>query len=96
MIKTPVQITGPVRVDGEDPFFCSFMTTYKGDDVLGVLIGDLGRALHKTLRVGDNIVVEGGFKPGGVMYPRNQLVFCIEKMELPEEAKKGRNINMYG
>ena len=90
-------ITGPVRVDSEDPFFVSFMLNYRGDDVVAVLIGDMGRAIHKTLRIGDILTdVRAEFKCGGVMYPHQRQVLVIESMLLPEEAKIGRNLNMWG
>ena len=93
---THAAVEGPVRVDSESPFFCSFVMRYKKEDVVAVLIGDLGRAIHRNLRIGDIIKVEGHFKPGGVMYPYQRQVFCIEQIELPQSAMTGRNLNIWG
>lgn len=96
MTLTHVAVEGPVRIDGENPFMCSFVMRYNRDDVVAVLIGDLGRALYRTLRMGDILKVEGQFKSGGVVYPNNRQVFVITKIELPKDAMTGRNLNLWG
>jgi len=96
MILTHVSIESPICVDNDSPFFCSFVMRYKRDDVVAVLIGDLGRAIYRTLRMGDIIKVDGQFKPGGVMYPTQRQVFCITNIELPQSATTGRNLNIWG
>lgn len=88
-------IEGPIRIDSESPFVCSFVMRHKKDDVVAVLIGDYARSMYRTLRIGDIIKIEGSLKSGGSMYPCQNQVFVINTIELPQSAITGRNLNIW-
>lgn len=87
-------VRGPVRVDSESPFICSFVVGHKNEEVVAVLIGDLGRALHGTLRIHDIIEMEGRFINGDIIGEKQ--VYAISKINLPQDASTGRNLNAWG
>ena len=60
------------------------------DSLIGGLVGHLGQQIAGTVRKGDKVIVEGHFIEEKTL----GKVFLIEHMTLPEEAKKGRNLNI--
>jgi hypothetical protein len=92
-MKTIATITGSIHVVTQEPIFrCVFPMTAHGDSILGGLVGHLGHTISNTIRTGDKIEVEGHF----ITEKTFGKVFVVERMSLPEEAKRGRNLNVVG
>jgi uncharacterized protein Veg len=92
-MKTIATITGSIHVVSEGPIFrCIFPMTAHGDSILGGLVGHLGQTISKTVRTGDRVEVEGHF----ITEKTFGKVFVVERMSLPEEAKRGRLANLWG
>ena len=84
-------IDSPIKVISEGPLFrCIFEIVVKNDPCYAGLEGDLGKQVAKTIRPGDQVMVEGHF----INEATYGKVFMITNMTLPERAKKGRNLNV--
>ena len=89
-------VMGPVRVDRESPFMATFVAKIQNDEIVAMLTGVLGRAIYKTLRIHDLFRVDGYTMSGSRCGLDYKMVFGIEHITLPKDAKKGRNLNMWG
>jgi hypothetical protein len=90
-------VRGPVRVDCESPFSCSFTAKINDEIIVAVLIGDLGRALWKSMRIHDLFRVDGYVMPGSMCgYPNYRNVFAIENITMLQDAVSGGNLNAWG
>lgn len=73
-------IKGPVLVEMESPFICTFLLDINNEVIIAALIGDRGRALHKTLRQNDKIRVDGYYKDGSHL--GYGVIYAIKEMEV--------------
>lgn len=86
-------VTSDITVAMESPFIATFSVLMDGENTIAALIGNLGRAMYKTLRPADKLELTGIWKDGSMLNLNE--VFAIETIIMPEEAQKGRNINLY-
>jgi hypothetical protein len=90
-------VRGPVRVDCESPFSCSFTAMINDEIIVAVLVGDLGRCIWRTLNIHDFIKVDGYVMEGSRCgYPQYKNVFAIENIILPVDAMTGKHLNAWG
>lgn len=73
-------ISGPVLVEMESPFICTFLLNVDNEDIVAALIGNKGRALHKTLKQNDAVRVLGYYKDGSHL--GYGVVYAIKEMEV--------------
>ena len=73
-------IRGPVRIETESPFICTFLLDINNEITIATLIGNRGRALHKTLKENDTIRVSGHYKDGSHL--GYGVVYAIKEMEV--------------
>jgi len=72
-------ISGPVRVEMKSPFICTFLLNIDNEVIVAALIGNKGRALHKTLKENDAVRVAGHYKDGSHL--GYSVVYAINEME---------------
>ena len=90
-MKALATITGPIHVVGEGPIFRAIFPMDIGNDpITAGLVGAKGYLLSKIVRPGDEVMVEGHF----ITEKTFGKIFVLEYMNLPEEASKGRNLNV--
>jgi hypothetical protein len=90
-----VVVLSEAKVVCESPYLCMFEIEHRGEIVVAVLVGDLARSLGKTVRMNDNLTLEGEMKDTVGIIKGIKKAFIIHKMNLPEDAKIGRNLNKY-
>lgn len=88
---TIATIVGDVHVVSEGSIFRAIVPMIAhNDSILGGLVGHLGQIIANTIRNGDMVRVEGHF----ITEKHFGKIFVIERMTLPNEAKRGRNLNV--
>jgi hypothetical protein len=83
------------KVVCESPFICVFNIEHRNETVVAALVGDLARSLGRTIRVNDKLALEGEMKDTVGILKGVKKAFVIHKMNLPEDAKIGRNLNKW-
>lgn len=83
------------KVVCESPFICVFDIEHRNEIVVAALVGDLARSLGRTIRVNDNITLEGEMKDTVGILKGIKKAFLVHKINLPDDAKIGRNLNKY-
>jgi len=83
------------KVVCESPFICVFNIEHKNEIVVAALVGNLARSLGNTIRANDNLMLEGEMKDTVGILKGVKQAFVVHKLNLPDDAKIGRNINKY-
>ncbi len=73
-------ISGPVLVEMKSPFICTFLLDINDEIIVAALIGNKGRALHKTLKQNDAVRVLGYYVDG--RHLGYGVVYAIKEMEM--------------
>lgn len=73
-------ISGPVLIEMESPFICTFLLNIDDEVIIAALIGNRGKALHKTLKENDTVRVDGHYKDGSHL--GYGVVYAIKEMEV--------------
>ena len=73
-------ISGPVVVEMKSPFICTFLLNINNEVIIAALMGNRGKALHKTLKENDTIRVDGHYKDGSHL--GYGVVYAIKEMEV--------------